>query len=50
MGDNLKNDKVSIQYFETPCKIGGIFSLDIVSSTLATKNFTWFFNTFEEAT
>jgi len=35
MGDILKNDKVSIPYFDTPCKIGGNFSFGIVSSILA---------------
>jgi hypothetical protein len=33
MGDILKNAKVSIPYFETPCKIERKFSFDIVSST-----------------
>jgi hypothetical protein len=43
MGDILKNDKVTIPYFDTPCKIGGKFSFGILSSILALKKFTWVF-------
>jgi hypothetical protein len=33
MGGSLENAKVSIPYFETPCKFERKFSFDIVSST-----------------
>jgi hypothetical protein len=43
MGDILKNDKVSIPYFETPCKTNKKDSFNIVSSPINYKNFTWVF-------
>jgi hypothetical protein len=49
MGDILKNVKVSIPYFETPCKIGTKISFDIVSSISTTKISPGFFNALEEA-
>jgi hypothetical protein len=49
MGDILKNDKVSIPYFETPCKIGRKFSFDIVSSTSIIRISLGFFYALEEA-
>jgi hypothetical protein len=49
MGDNLKNVKVNIPYFETPCKVGRQFSFDIVSSKSATKILLGFFYASEEA-
>jgi hypothetical protein len=49
MRDILKNDKVSVPYFETPCKIERKFSLDIVSSTSVTRISLGFFYALEEA-
>ncbi len=49
MGDVLKNDKVSIPYFETRCKIGRKISFDIVSSTSITRISLGFFYALEEA-
>jgi hypothetical protein len=48
MGDILKNDKVNIPYFETPCKIEREISFDIVSSTLVTIISLGFFYALEE--
>jgi len=49
MKDILKNVKVSIPYFETPCKIERKISLDIVSSTSVTRISLGFFYALEEA-
>jgi hypothetical protein len=49
IGDILKNGKVSILYFETPCKIERNFSFDIVSSTSITRISLGFFYALEEA-
>ncbi len=49
MSGILKNEKMSIPYFETPCKIERKFSLDIVSSTSVARISLGFFNALEEA-
>jgi hypothetical protein len=49
MVDILKNDKVSIPYFETPCKIDKRISFNIVSSTSITRISLGFFYALEEA-